>query len=346
MTFSGPRADTQHCPAETWSKAKALPIGIYVTTAVALGYYLVFGRLIRYWSDPHIGAAIVALGFLVFGSLLAFVGNNNANIVGLIGTFLAWPLVLQNEFPRYYNSYSSWVVLNVSPTSIPDGYLETWILTAKLAIVTTSLLLLATTYSLLRLCPLSWRIGTYVAREQGWFVFVVTLFVVAIWYVVSVSPWRIPIFDAHGWNWNARLCVLHVEKRGLQVRETSVAVRAGRNFHITRDDRKLFRYEFQEVHSDGAIPEEDLLRLQPVIYAPPPRGTKVPRYTPPRRWNADRWFVYAQGRPIENLFNVDKSAVPADILAWFYKAQAMDQLDRRQVIERDVCLGFCYDPTY
>src|SRR5579863_9460399 len=171
MTFSGPRADTQHCPAETWSKAKALPIGIYVTTAVALGYYLVFGRLIRYWSDPHIGAAIVALGFLVFGSLLAFVGNNNANIVGLIGTFLAWPLVLQNEFPRYYNSYSSWVVLNVSPTSIPDGYLETWILTAKLAIVTTSLLLLATTYSLLRLCPLSWRIGTYVAREQGWFVF-------------------------------------------------------------------------------------------------------------------------------------------------------------------------------
>lgn len=345
MTFSGPPADTLPSPAETWSKPKALPIGIYVTTAVVLGSYLAFGRVIRYWEDPHVGAAIVALGFLVCGSLLAFVGNNKAHIVGLIGTFLAWPLVFQNEFPRY-SSYSSWVVLNVSAASIPDSYWETWILTAKLAIVTISLLLFATTYSLLRLCPLSWRIGTYVVREQTWFVVVLTLFIVAIWYVMSASPWRIPIFDAHGWNWNARLCVLHVEKRGFQIRETSVAIRSGRNFHITRDDRKLFRYEFQEIHSDGAIPEEDLLRLKPVIYPPPPPGAKVLRYAPPRRWNADRWFVYAQGRPIANLFNVDKSAVPADILAWFYKAQGLDQLDRSQVIERDVCLGFCYDPTY
>jgi len=345
MTFSTPPTDTRPSPVEASLKAKALPIGIYVSTAVALGYYLSFGRSIQYWTDPHIAAAVLALVALIFGSLLAFLGNNNAYIVGLIGTILAWPLIFQNEFASY-SSYSSWIVLNVSAPSAPESYSETWILVAKLAIVTTSLLLLATTYSLLRLCPLSWRIGKLAVREQSWFVFGVTLFIVATWYVTSASPWRIPIFDAHGWNWNARLCVLHVEKRGFQIRETSVAIRAGRNFHITRDDRKLFQYEFQEVHSDGAIPEEDFLRLEPIINSHPPFGAQLLHYTPPKLWNADRWFVYSQGMPIKNLFNVDKSAVPADIIAWYYKAQGLDELKKHQATERDVCLGFCYDPTY
>jgi len=319
-------------------------MGIYLSAAVALGYYLSLGPSIQYWTGPRI-AAVLALVALAFGSYLAFAGNNNAYIVGLTSAILAWPLMFQNEFARY-GSYSSWTVLNVSPVSAPDSDSESWILAAKLTIVTASLLLLAATYSLLRLCPVSWRIGKHTVREQSWFVFGVTMFFVAAWYVTSASPWKNPILDAHSWNWNARLCVLHVEKRGLQIRETSVAIRAGRNFHITRDERKLFQYEFQEVHSDGAIPEEDFLRLQPVIYSTPPSEAQMQHYAPPRLWNADRWFVYAQGRPIEKLFNVDKSAVPTDILAWFYKAQGLARLDNRQAIERDVCLGFCYDPTY
>ncbi len=345
MIFSAPPANTHPTPTETSSNAKTLSMGIYVSAAIGLGCYLTFGGFIRFWDDPRTGAAIIAWGFLVVASFLVLIGRKYAYAVGFMGTSLAWPLIFQNEFAIYRFS-NSWVAFDVPAFSPPHGGAEIEHLSAKLTILAVGLLLPATFYSLLHLCPLTWRVGKHAVREQDWLVFVVTIFVMATWYVTAASPWRIPIFDAHTINWNARLCVLHVEKRGFQIRETSVAIRSGRNFHITRDDRKLFRYSFQELHSDGAISEEDLLRLQPVIHSPSPSRARLLHYTPPKDWNADRWFVYVQGRPIENLFNVDKSAVPADILAWFYKAQGLDQLDERQVIERDVCLGFCYDPTY
>jgi hypothetical protein len=165
----------------------------------------------------------------------------------------------------------------------------------------------------------------------------------AVWYLTAASPWQVPIMDFHTVNWNARLCVLHVEKHGLQFHETSVAIRAGRNLHITHDDHRLFQYQFQEIHSDSAVPEEDFLRLQPMIYA---SEVQLSHYFPPKTWNADRWFVFSQGRPVQNLFNVERSAVPSLILAWFYKAQGLQESKIWQVTERDVCLGFCYDPTY
>jgi hypothetical protein len=140
--------------------------------------------------------------------------------------------------------------------------------------------------------------------------------------------------------------VLHVEKHGLQIRETSVAIHHGRNSHITSDDRRLFQYSFQEVGSDFSVSEEDLNRLRPVMDARPASGPRLLLYALPRRWNADRWFIYSQGRPIPSLFNIEKSAVPAEILAWFYKVQALDQMRTNQDTERDVCLGFCYNPMY
>jgi len=333
MTVTFPSANTQPFPTEISSEFKALSTGIYVGAAVTLGCYLSYRRLIRFWFDPHIGAAILASILLIVAPVFILIGRKYAFAVGLVGTFLAWPLIIQSEFSKY-SLYSSWDVFDIPGAN--GSYQETRLLIAKLSIFVTALLFLATSYSLLRLCPVSWRIGKHAMRDQTWLVCLATLFVVATWYVESASPWRIPIYDAHGWNWNARLCVLHVEKRGLQIRETSVAIRSGRNFHITRDERRLFHYSFQEVHTDGAMSEEDLLRLQPVIYSPPPYRKQIPHYTPPRGWNADRWFVYSQGRPIPSLFNVDKSSVPADIITWFYKAQGLDEIENMQVTERDV----------
>ena len=59
--------------------------------------------------------------------------------------------------------------------------------------------------------------------------------------------------------------MLHVEKRGLEIHETSFAIRSSRTFYVTHDDRELLRYAFQEIHFDGVVTEEDLANLEPVV---------------------------------------------------------------------------------
>jgi hypothetical protein len=316
---------------------------IYLGAAVGLGRCLSFRQFTIYWTDRYIAAAMISIVVLVLASFLALTRHKYAYAIGFLGTLFGWPFLLVFGFPDYTFS-NPWIAFDI-PTGAYNGA-ESDVLFAEMTILAIAFLLLAGAYSLLRLCPYSWRVGNLPVQERAWPSFVVTLFLMAVWYLSAASPWRVPIMDFHTVNWNARLCVLRVEKHGLQFHETSVAIRAGRNFHITRDDHRLFQYRFQEVHSDSAVPEEDFLRLQSMINVPPSPEPQLSHYSPPKAWNADRWFVYSQGRPVQNLFNVERSAIPPLILAWFYKAQGLEKSKIWQVTERDVCLGFCYDPTY
>jgi hypothetical protein len=291
--------------------------------------------------DPYVSAALLAAVILVFASVRVFLTPKLGYIMGLTAALLAWPFFLRNEL-RDYRLFNSWVALNFSDR------LASGLPGAKLTILAVVLLLLATWSCLVRLAPARWCIGRAPLRDRTWPAFVISLLVVAVWYLTAVTLYR-PIYPG---GIHPCLSVVHVEKHGLQFRETTVAVMRDWRFYVVHADRRLLQYSFEDLGSVGYVPEEAFRSLQAFIDLPEFRSSpedprsRSSRYPPLRVWNSDRWFVYFEGVPGRGLFNVDRSAVPKDLLDWFYRAQSLPAAHTWRRTENDVCLGFCYDPAY
>jgi hypothetical protein len=291
--------------------------------------------------DPYVIAALLAAVIFLFASVRVFPTPKSGYIMGLIAALPAWPFFLRNEL-RDYRLFNSWVALNLSDQEARG------LPSARLTILAVVLLLIATLYSLLRLAPTRWRIGRLPLRDRTWPAFVISFVVVAAWYLTAVTLYR-PFYPG---GMYPRLRVVHVGKHGLQFRETTLAVMKDRRFYVVHSDRILFQYSFEVVGSMGLVPEEAYRRLKVLIDSPQFRSSgeyersRLPRYPPLRVWNSDRWFVYFEGVPSTDLFNVDQSAVPKELLDWFYEAQNLPTAHTWRRTQKDVCLGFCYDPTY
>jgi hypothetical protein len=235
---------------------------IYLGAAGGLGRCLSFRHFTIYWTDRYIAAARLSIVVLVLASFPALTRSKYAYAIGFLGALFAWPFLLVFGSPDYAFS-NPWIAFDIPPGAYDGAGSD--VLFAEMVILAIALLILAGAYSLFRLCPYSWRVGKLPIQERAWPAFVVTFFLMVVWYLTAASPWQVPIMDFHTVNWNASLCVFHIEKHGLQLHETSVAIRAGRNLHITHDDHRLFQYQFQEVHADSVVPEEDFLRSRPMI---------------------------------------------------------------------------------
>lgn len=102
----------------------------------------------------------------------------------------------------------------------------------------------------------------------------------------------------------------------------------------------------------GVLSSEDIKAVRAMAGSPQLQGspeyrrTQFPSYQPPRSWNSDLWYVFAGGVPSPNLNGVKAAAVPKEILEWFNKAQNSPKTEFAKEEAGDVCLGFCYDPTY
>lgn len=144
------------------------------------------------------------------------------------------------------------------------------------------------------------------------------------------------------------MVVLHVQKRGLQFHETSLVIYRDNAFYVAHDDHKLFQYSFQRSISRGVIPEKYFELLDKLPKSPPPFvGSSLQYYIPPRTWNADRWFVYIGDIGVgRRPTTVDVSVMPKIVLNLFNDTQASPPEWVKQQIRRDICFGFCYDPTY
>jgi hypothetical protein len=313
-------------------KSDVVAAVIYFASALALVALFQF----RYYSTP----SLLGAGLLVAASIFVFAARRFADVTALAGTLLAWHLVRAIVFSKWSFMFSPWLVFNL-PGDGSD--LHRQFLFAGSEIVVASILAAATAWSLLRLTPKGWRCGSLPVRNRMWPGFVATLLFVVVWYVGAVTLYQIPIFDLH--SIPPRLAVLHVEKHGLQFHETSLAVYRDGQFFLRHDDHRLFQYSFQSSMSVGVVPQKFFELIKSLTDSSPAFvGSNVPYYTPPRTWNAERWFVYlGVGRkPIR----MEVSALPKSVSDLFSDVQATSPEWVRQETRRDICFGFCYDPTY
>jgi len=324
-------------------RSEILAATIYLSAALAMLLYL---RVYFYWirdswaENLHEIAPLLAGGMLLLSSIRVFMARRFADLMALVGALLAWPYFRLAAFPRY--TFSPWLTFNLGGES---SELHFAYLIGALTILATSTLVAATAFSALRLTPRAWRIGKLSLCDRAWPGFAVTFLFVVTWYLRAVTPYQIPIFDIH--QNPPDVSVLHVEKHGLQFHETSLAFYRDGQFYLAQNDRRLFQYSFQTRWARGVL-TEDCFRLFNVLANSPPEftGSDVSSYVPPKTWNADRWFVSIKGRAAGKPVNIDASVVPKEVQTLFYETQKLPQDWAQQKTERDVCLGFCYDPTY
>jgi hypothetical protein len=340
ISQSNLNAAKSRTPDISRNKSDVLAAIMYAACALALAAY--FRLWCRYWDswilNAHEITALLSAVFLVAGSIGVIVRRSFADLSALLGALLAWSNLRSTVFSSYL--FSPWLTFNM-PGEDPD--LSREFLLGALPIVLTGILGVATAFSVLRLTPRTWRFGTLPVRQRIWPVFAATILFVMAWYVRAVMPYQIPIFDLH--DISPSIVVLHVEKHGLQFHETSLTVYRDAQFVLAQDDRKLFQYSFQNTVSMGVIPEKYFAFLHSLAGSPPAFvGRRFPYYAPPLTWNADRWFVEvgAGRKPIR----MDASAMPKSILDLFHDVQQAPPERVSHGTRRDICFGFCYDPTY
>ncbi len=324
-------------------KSEILAAVIYLSAALTMLLYL---RVYFYWirdswvQNFHEIVPLLGGAMLFVSSIRVFRVLRFADLIALVGALLAWPYFRLVAFPKY--TFSPWLIFNLGGESSALHFAH---LIGTLTILAASTLVAATAFSALRVTPNAWRIGKISIRDRAWPGFAVTFLFVVTWYLRAVTPYQIPIFDIH--QHLPDISVLHVEKHGLQFHETSLAFYPDGQFFFAQNDRRLFQYSFQTRWARGVLTKDGFRLLDALVNSPPEfTGSEVSSYVPPKTWNADRWFVSTKGSVTEKSVNIDASEVPNEVRALFYETQKLPQEWTRQGTARDVCLGFCYNPTY
>jgi hypothetical protein len=236
-----------------------------------------------------------------------------------------------------------WLMFNLSDKELgmyPPLYTE-------LAIVIVAFIVLALATAAFRLLPSRWRFRKSPVCERTWPAFATSFLFLGIWFSQSVMPYRIPgAVDYFDWP---ILGILHVEKRGLQFHETSVSVSSRRDgfssFSISRNDRRLFKYRFQERSASGQPPEPIMVRVKAIVQSPDYAKTKSDTVTPLRAWNEEGWYFYVRGSGFNAYTTQRASRPPREIVDLFHDLESLPQSSETRWEIKDVCLGFCYDPV-
>jgi hypothetical protein len=316
---------------------------VYAAGSVCL--FLYSGLNFSWLSGPYnvnLYEAIALAGdvTLSIASICLLIKSRFTGRIAFLGALLNWPFYRFIEFNGA--NFSSWLFFNL-PDEGQESHAAMFLVTLK--IVSISLLFAATAFSAWRLMPASWRVRKLSLRDRVWPASAISFLLVASWFLASVSRYEIPIFDLH--SNPPMLSVLHVEKRGLQFHETSLAFYRNGEFYLRRDDRRLFQYRFPMSIVRGVLSAADHQLFNTLVNSPPElRGTQVQSYSPPRGWNADRWYVFVGRRLQRKPISLEGSAVPNDILSLFADAQKLPAEQTWQRNSKDVCFGFCFDPSY
>jgi len=285
------------------------------------------------WDHPvEVAAAACPLVFVCACIVIAF-RPRLGYCLGLVAGLIALPWLTQIEVADA--SWSSWVFFN-SEGGIP--------LFARLKILSVTLIAIAVACSLIRLLPAGWSVRKSPLCRRTWPAFAVGFLVLAVWFVCSVTPYSVPAYD-HPARMEFR--ILHVQKRGLQFRETMVMTRRNGQVWVFRDERHLFQYRFEGhvavvslgdtsptslVHARAFTQSPEFWKLHPV-----PAGAL-------RSWNAEGWYVVLKDSRLLTFTSEYRTAPPQEVTGLFHEIEKLPAVEERPFAVRDACLGFCYDP--
>jgi hypothetical protein len=233
---------------------------------------------------------------------------------------------------------NTWVLLNAS-----EGREETVFLRyAQLRIICAAILLFVVVTALIRLLPSHWHVRKLPVNRRTWPAFAVTSLVIAWWFAASAFPYRQPvILDAMA----PELSVLHVEKNGLHFHETRVSVYRDGRFLMTHNDRRLFRYKFEEEWHEGVLTVAQAMQLKTVLVLPDLRRTQNQAPNALRVAHGEGWYTEMRRFAMAAFTTENATAPPAELVAFFRGVMQIPNKGPLYHYEvRDVCLGFCYDP--
>ena len=236
---------------------------------------------------------------------------------------------------------NAWIALNI-PDTDHEAY---YILHAKLTILAVWFMTAVIGIATLRLLPLSWTVRRSPIRNRTWPALAISFIVFGVWFSKTAIPYRIAgvvdIADA------TTIKILHIEKRGLQFHETLVEVRRDGVFRISRNNRRLFEYRFQQTDTSGSVPQPLMQRAFELAASIQSRNMPAGPPKSIRAWNAEGWYFYGEGsrlrlQPFSSEFD---TRPPAEIVEFFHQVQALTPNYSSTQQWKDVCLGFCYDPA-
>lgn len=296
---------------------------LYLSGALALALFY------QFWIGQLF--SILGITLLAIASFRVLSGREFGDVVAFVGAVLAWRFFVLVEFSqyRYPGYFNAWIMLNG-----PGSHVYAW-----LRICAIATLLVVTIHSLLRMTPEGWHL-----RNRSWPTFAASFVGVTLWYSYAVRPYRIPVYDMH--DLPPAVIVLHVEKHGLRFRETSLAIYRNGSFYLAEDDRRWFTYGFPRKVSRGSLAGDSMEALKKLTSLPDQLHLVLfSSYVAPREWIADRWYVLFDpwsGRAL----NVALSRAPEEVSALLEAAKTAPKETNWNDYRWDVCLGFCYDPTY
>lgn len=291
-------------------------------------------------SSGHIASDVAAvLSPLVFlcACVLVFVRPTLGYRLGLAAGLMLFPWFIWMELGFYENS---WVWLNLVPGSREEGTFQTF---AKLRIVSLPFIVMALVCSLVRLTPAQWVIKNSPMRGWTWPAPVAALLVMVGWFAHSVTPYRVPyIVDGP----DVDLRILHVQKRGLQFRETEVTATRNGGAFVLRNDRRLFQYQFSRQVARVSLGESPRLLDQARAVMSSPELWR--QHTAPantfRSWNAEGWYITLRDSHLLAFTSESHTAPPQDVANLFHEIEQLPGKEQTAQV-RDVCLGFCFDPV-
>jgi hypothetical protein len=257
--------------------------------------------------------------------------------LGVLGGLTAFTSFLWTE-----SSFgdSSWVVLNATAGVMPgDRDFTAFVL---LRILSGVLIGIAAVCSCLRLLPARWLLGKRPLCQSTWPAFAIGLVVMAVWFMHSVMPYRVPLIVDAG---PAELRILHIEKRGLHFHETTLGVtRDGRVF-VYRDDRRLFQFRWETRSVLRLMPQTTREHVAALLGSP-----ELWRlHTAPAKhlwsWNAEGWYVVLKDTRLLAFTSEYRTEPPTGVTDPFREIEKLPGREQRSWSVQDVCLGLCYGPV-
>lgn len=276
------------------------------------------------------GANFGGLGLLAAAGVMPWKPRLGHAIAAAGALFvLAWFVQLEHSF--YGWGTNTWIAFNSSRSEGIDRL--------RVQIVGTWLLIAAVGWSIRSLLP-----QRLVKIRRWWQPFAMATACLIAWYLMSVSPYRVPVI-ADGMR--ADLTILHVQKDGMRFRESTISVIAYRRLCLTSQiERRYFQYRFSMEYHRIECPREVGALVDRLNQAMQGTGNGTPP-NPIRQWKADRWYVYNYG-PRGGLFHEfseGSGKLPAEVVDLANMLETAGNRvppDKWEV--RDICFGFCYGP--
>lgn len=315
---------------------KLIIVTIFLCTAGVIAGALLQSpnAIVENWTGA---AAITSALVFVIASILVFRSPRLGYVLGVTAGVAALSWVVHSEL-RLSPGMNSWIALNTGDYT-PGG--TQFVTFAKLKIVTIAIIVVAIASSALRLLPPRLTLLGYPLCQRTWPAFAVSFVVVSVWFVNSVTPYRIPLI-ADGTS--AELTILHLTKHGLQIQETAMSISRDGEIFVQKNDRHLFQYRFTSHIVYGTSPENLHERARGFARSTQLLNTRNTPMEAPRSWNAEAWFVLLNGSRTVSFTSDDKTALPTEIKDFFYEIERLPLTEIRLQTIRDVCMGFCYTP--